>query len=331
MRPNWWLGTLVVALTAVGVGMWSAFGTILLGNGRISPHHIPVFDGDGRSKGDLESKVIRGDTGTSCGNVSAGEICFSDGSAVNINWRPQPDFEGAPLAPFAPHFSILAGKAQSGDTKSAFSLFDMLEQCVRAHQSEAELNDAVELLYQTHHLQTPDQAEPRRMASPEKIPMIESMLRQDFQNCNGLSRAQIDGRDAWLEIASTGDMPHAKLIYAATQEDHYAALSYFEAAWAMGEIDALPSMASIFRHQYDIGEEPTFKVKAYATYLAYARLLEATMGPGTGHGLIADRQVERVQQGLNDRAGELVQYELDDANRIAFELVSSNKACCFRH
>jgi len=256
-------------------------------------------------------------------------VCFPNGARLHVTWRrAKYDIEPLP-EPYDQLYKDLVARAQHGDTKAALSLHEMLGRCQSAHVSEARLNEAIEILHQTHRLMTPAFDEPQRLAKPEKAPHFEEELIRNFQRCKGLTRKDIDDRNQWLEIASTGNSTRAKLMYGSTIEDHKVALPHFESAWEMGDIEALPLMASIYSHQYSTGEVPTDNVRAYAMYLAYAQLLDATMGPRSGHGQIAARQVARVQLSLADRASELKQHEIEEAIDIAITTVRDNKACCF--
>jgi len=264
-----------------------------------------------------------------CDSLPASAVCFPNGATVQVIWRrPEVDTEFLP-EPYARHHEDLVSRAQQGDTVAALSLHEMLGYCQSAYVSEARLNEALEILHQTHRFKTPDLPEPVLLAKPEKIPHFEANLIRDFQRCKDLEREDIDNREQWLKVAATGDSTGARLKYGSTIEDHKVALPYFESAWEMGDIEALTLMASIYRHQYNTGEVPTDNVRAYAMYLAYAQLLDATMGPRSGHGQIAARQVARVQSNLADRASELQQHEIEEAIKIAITTVEDNKACCF--
>ena len=100
--------------------------------------------------------------------------------------------------------------------------------------------------------------------------------------------------------------------------------------WQAGEARALDGLMNRHYANYRTGLDSQGKVKAYASLYLYARIAEQALGPGTGHGRIAAREIQYLQQSLDEATSELRDHEIAEGIDLAMEMLNANSNCCFR-
>lgn len=254
-------------------------------------------------------------------------ITFPGGSKVEVVWRRRPTEAFNLTEPVAQHYTSLRRKAEAGNRFAALNLHAVLEGCRQAYDNEDAQKAAVELAYQTHMLQTAEMPEPMRIGEPEKLEeYIQIALRDPYRNCQGITAEQKAESLDWLKMAA--DLGHslAMIEYSRTLNDGNAAEEYLMNAWESGDAEALRFLAERYQASYDSGVTPESNVKAYAAYYAYTRILESGL---TDHGSIANRWLSRNKQDLASMTEKMQAYEIEEAVKLAEEMIRENRKCCF--
>lgn len=257
----------------------------------------------------------------------ATEINLPGGEPLEIAWRRQPPVE-YPMPPFEHQYEILRHQAESGNGMSALILHGIMQMCASAFDTEEELEEAIDLLQQTHSVRLPNMEVPATVSDPQQIPMFVQQMTTQYEDCSGLELQHESESTKWLKLAAEKRVPIAMIEYANQISDPNEAIDWFKGAWEEGESEGLMSMSNVYFANYNSGEKPEDNVKGFATLLAYTQLVETGMG-GPDHGPVAHRQVQRIKNMLDEAKSTLKQYEIDEATALARKLIASNSNCCF--
>lgn len=253
------------------------------------------------------------------------DVDFPDGEVILVKWHRRPSIP-IPDVPYGEHLDELYSLANAGDSTSAFVLYNIMQSCRFAPESEVDLNEAIDKLQQTHEIAIGNSGDVTRIADPEQIPMLIEVLKAGTKNCGGITAAEKARTMHWLEIAaSENGASTAKVLLASEGDDSGERERLYRESWEQGNIDGLYGLSHELQLSYNSGDKPTNKVAAYAALFAYTELLESGF---TDHGEIANRQLERVRRTLDEATKLMVNYELVEATRIAKDLIRSNPNCC---
>ena len=262
-------------------------------------------------------------------HAAEADISFSDNDPVRITWR-QPPFLGYKLEPEDRGYKSLSARAEAGDEIAAYLLSELMNRCSTAFETQEEMEAAIDWLQQTQTIVYPDSVQEIGIANPEKhIPVAIQHIRALFETCSGITAEQKSESGIWLQrSADVGFLP-ALMELAYKEENHETAIRLFTQAWEIGDSEALKGLSERYYANWQSGVEPNDKVRAYASLYLYTRISEAGMGPGTGHGEIAARQLARIQETLDRATTDMLSHELDEAIEIARSMIESNSHCCF--
>lgn len=255
-------------------------------------------------------------------------LVFPDTDPIQITWRPRPS---ADISLDPNDYESLKAYAQAGNSYAAYLLSQLLANCMRAFATSEEMESAIDRLQQTHRIVYPDSDQEVRIADPEQtIPIAVQRIRQQFEKCAKVPASERTMSDSWLQLASDSGFLPAIMDQAYGEKCNEAAIRLFEQAWHFGDAEALLAMSQRYYNNWKSGIEPTDKVRAYATLYLYTRVTEAGMGPGTGHGETAARELASIQQTLDTATADMYDHELQQAIDIAAAMIRSNPSCCFQ-
>lgn len=257
-------------------------------------------------------------------------IEFSDDNPIKITWRRR-DGPRTPIERNEWGYESLKARAESGDEFAAYYLSTLINQCGQAFESQEQMNTAIDRLEQTHTIVFPDSDREVHVSNPERdIPLLIQGVRKLFDTCYGITAEQKLEASTWLQRSAEGGHIPAITELAFKEEDHEIAIRQFTLVWDDGEAGALEALSQRYYANYEGGAQPTDKIRAYATLYLYTRIIEAGMGPGTGHGEIAGRQVGRIQKVLDRATSEMLPHEIDEAIKMARAMIEENDNCCYR-
>ncbi|HNP66077.1 MAG TPA: hypothetical protein PKH39_19270 [Woeseiaceae bacterium] len=197
-----------------------------------------------------------------------------------------------------------------------------------AFDTEEDLENAIDILQQTHTVHFPNMATPATLTDHEQIPTVIQQMTSRYEDCSGVDLKHETETTDWLKVAAERRVPIAMIEYANQIADPQEAIAWFEGAWIEGDAEGLLYMSNVYFDNYYNGRNPGDNVNGYAALLTYTLLVDAGMG-GSDHGAVAHRQVQRVKDQLEQAKESLRQYELDEAAVLASKLISSNPNCCF--
>lgn len=255
-------------------------------------------------------------------------IQYPDSEVLKINWRayPRPQFQRDQS--FARNYEMFRDRAEAGDGTASLLLHDMVTSCQSAFDTEDQLENAIDRLQQTHTLQLAKMQKPVPLDDPDQIPQFVEQMRSQYQGCSQLDAEQKAEPGQWLQLAAEQRLSPAMIEYGNQIADPTEAMEWFKGAWDEGEVEGLMMMSKVYQFQYQSGQYPAHNINAYASLMAYAKLVEAGMG-GADHGPIAHGEVRRVQDMLDHATDSLKQHELTEAIALSKELINSNPNCCF--
>jgi len=255
------------------------------------------------------------------------DVAEPSSAALSVEWQRRSTEPFDMTEPISQHYLILRTNAEAGSKFAAVNLYELVKTCQSAYTEESQLNAAIDRLYQTHMLQTPDMPEPVRIAEPEIVEeYINIGLREPFVNCKGLTDEQKQSPKQWLELAAELGDNLAQIEVSRFIDDNEIALEYLERSWQQGDSGALEFMAERYWRNYESGENPGDKIRSHAAFIAYAHLMTAGM---QGHGQIADRWVLSVQKRLATMASTMRPNEISDALALSQQLIQENGNCCY--
>jgi hypothetical protein len=263
------------------------------------------------------------------GHAAQAVIEFPDNNPIKITWR-RPDGANPPLNRDDWGYETLKTRAESGDEHAAFFLSALLKQCGQAFESEGQMQAAIDNMDQTHTIRFPGTDYESHIRNPERdIPLLTKGIRKLFDSCYGITAEQKMESSDWLQRSADGDHVPAIIEIANREEDNEIAIRQFTQAWDAGEGQVLLELSERYYANYQSGVEPTDKIRGYAALYLYTRIVEAGMGPDTGHGEIAGRQVAQAQQTLDRATADMLAHEIDEAIVLARSMIDENPNCCF--
>jgi hypothetical protein len=256
-------------------------------------------------------------------------IELSDDNPITITWRRR-DGARPPIERNEWGYESLKARAESEDEYAAYYLSTLLDQCGQAFESQEQMNSAIDRMEQTHTIVFPDSDHELHINNPERdIPLMSQGIRDLFGTCYGITAEQKLESSSWLQRSAEGGYMPAVAELALNEEDHEIAIRQFTRVWEDGDAEALQVLSQRYYANYQSGVQPTDKIRGYASLYLYARIIEAGMGPGTGHGEIAGRQVQRIQKVLDRATGDMLPHEIDQAIEMARSMIKENDSCCY--
>jgi len=257
------------------------------------------------------------------------DIVFPGNHPVQVIWRRPPHLD-YDFGDEGQDYQTLRGIAESGDGAAAYLLSDLLDRCVSAFATREGMENALNGLRQTSSIVFPgNEYETHFDDSEAGVSTAIEHIRRTFEDCQGVSAEQKSESADWLQqSADTGFLP-AMMERAYEVDDHEVAIKLFTQAWESGESGALQGLSKRYYANWQAGLDPTGKVHAYATLYLYTQIVEAGLGPDTGHGEIAGRQLARIQKTLDQATADMFDQEIDEAIAIATSMLESNGNCCF--
>lgn len=251
-------------------------------------------------------------------------IHFDDGSSIDVEWRPKTLVDGYQLPPVSSddHEDLLY-KASLGDPVAAFQLSELLTECRGAHESEAELEEAIAHARKTLEIRKPTFTWIAR--GPQDLERaIHTSLLTPYEKCLGLGGAEKEEAEEWLRIAADAGIVKALTSYSRQFADDYkTAAKYLTKAWEAGDAKALTGLTSVYSTAWyqlrERGSPPGNLVRAYASFYAYYKLLGASQERHTAGGLM--RAVNAIE-------GNLSADEIKEGRRRAQQMIVNNENCC---
>jgi len=279
------------------------------------------------------TKSSRGEGSNSRLDEIPSGIVFPDGTTIKVTWR-WPQESHRPLTePLGQHYQTLKQQALAGDSDAAFDLYRIGDLCVNAVETKSELSATKDKLLETHMVVLPAFGEKELyIENPDGVKNAIAMFEMEYERCIGVTAEMKSEKSMWLERAKDGGPSLATYLYASQLTDNSEAIGYLQQSWEAGFMLSLPLMAEKYMENYESGEEPTDDINAYATQLAYSKLLEnrrnefdsvksgsvAPMGP----------EEQRANQSLEELASLMQDSEIAEAIDVAKEIVLSNSKCC---
>ncbi len=278
---------------------------------------------DSIANSSVASEMPTTEKGTDLGGLS---VEFGDGDAIAISYNQPPKYPDIPAGSVSEFYEELSWRARAGDADAAFLLHNSLAGCSRSRiESEEELNEAIDHLYQTHSIQKSGDGIPHIIPGSgyERLEIIEAGLRESFVKCKGLNDEQIANGNQWLTLAANNGNSHAAHRLA---QEYYASdlgesIKYLEMAWLSGELDALSALA--FIHSKGRPNE-TDPVQANAYWRLYVMITQQLQEAGGE--LLYVPQSEEITASY---ASQLRPHEVEQSIALAKQILRSNPNCCF--
>ncbi|MEM1261761.1 MAG: hypothetical protein AAGH76_05165 [Pseudomonadota bacterium] len=249
-------------------------------------------------------------------------------SGLDIQWRerPRPAWN-SPKGDTKAQLRALEELAENGDGFAAHRLANRVIGCDSSFRSTEELESAIKSMRETFVYTQPGSDIPSRASNAQEAEIFVMVAMQGFETC---SQFEGDFREHylhWLEIAANNNHTIAMLDYANTMHDRLAAVELIEAAWHLGESNALLVLANTLNEIYQNGLDPTAKVPAAAAMHAFVELHLMRYSPSNDS--IVGQRALRYQQRLSEIDSLLLPHERDAAREQARTLIKENENCCF--
>lgn len=271
------------------------------------------------------SEMPTTEKGTDLGGLS---VEFSDGDAIAISYNQPPKYPDIPAGSVSEFYEEWSSRARAGDGDAAFLLHNSLAGCRSRIESEEELNEAIDQLYQTHSIQTSGDGIPSIIPGSqyERLEIVEAAIRDSFVKCKELNDEQIANGNEWLTLAANNGNSHAarQLAQEYFVSDLGESIKYLEMAWLSGDLDALSVLA--FIHSKGRPDE-TDPVQANAYWSLYVMITQQLQEAG-GELLYVPPSEEITAS----YASQLRPHEVEQSIALAKQILRSNPNCCFsRH
>lgn len=244
--------------------------------------------------------------------------------SLQVTWRAMQMPAIGLTPPYGDKYDELQANALSGDPDAAFILYQVLEECSSAFSTEIEMSRAVDQLTQTYTVQLPGRDRVVRLSEPESLDATIEYIESSFEKCTPITANQKLEREKWLKLAAENGSVLASIWLAERIENPRESLSAAESAWDAGSAQALLHMSRIHKELYMRGEDVDGNVRALAELLAYTRLLIDARGAE------GDSRVEEAIASLEQEAKMFQNYQIEEAKKVAAEIIESNPRCCTR-
>lgn len=264
---------------------------------------------------------------------------YGDGSPINVTWRGS-DFGGYPEPPYGPQYDDLLKRATEGDREAAFKLFHILEKCQSAFDTEEEKDEAIRIARSQWALVRPGHPPVPianiRSSSPinieERLEHHIAGIESFYHACYPITEEQEADRRRWLELAADGGPVEAQIYYASGLADPAEAARYYEQVWSMGSLRALDYMSHSYVQMYHSGLRPDYNVNAYAAFYAFLTIGEEAVAYFRGEDYESHPEYTRVvQERLDMLESSLTSAEIEEAKRLAMDMVRANRNCCYAY
>ena len=332
MTRSFLLAISAVVLAVVGIGV-----ALTIGHDRATPETQPTRREDVHSARGAPAVAAErvSQAPAIVGAVELGEesktsgleavVKFPDGSAVPVVLRTV-EIQTIPKPQrLAEVYEDLAQRANSGDGVAARTLHTWLQHCRHAFADKASLEKAITRLKTERVVTSADGRPPRRLRPGVSIEQVEEgEFREPFEFCEGVSEAQKQEAETWLELGAKAGDYKAMQTWAAHKRYSQEAVDYLEALWQGGYSAALPGLAIRYGKGVD-GGQPDY-VRAYALKLINLKLLEAAY---EGSGSPTHRmKLGAVEDSLHGTAALLNPQQTQEAVVLATGLLRENANCC---
>lgn len=271
------------------------------------------------------SEMLTTEKGADLGGLT---VVFSDGDAIAISYNQPPKYPDIPAGSVSEYYEEWSSRAKAGDGDAAFLLHNSLANCKSRIESEEELNEAIDQLYQTHSTQTSDDGTPNTIPGfqDERLKIVETSLRKSFVKCKELTDEQMPNGSEWLILAANHGNAHAarQLAQELFVSDLGESIKYLEMAWLSGDLDALPELAFIYSKGGPDGTDPVQANVYWSLYVMITKQLQEAGGE-----LLHAPPSEEITASY---ASQLRPYEIEQSIAMAKQILRSNPNCCFsRH
>jgi hypothetical protein len=256
-------------------------------------------------------------------------IAFLEGYEIEVALRP-PVEEQIIVKSFAEDYDRLAQMAKEGSGTAAYVLYEGLRDCKDfIFDTDAEVESAVQDLYQTRRLPSDVEDSSFPPISNEDLIPAEKMLRDIAAQCMGLVDEQRSESDAWLATAVELEHIPAMLWSAQLAESKNERVSLYERAFNLGDINSAGHLAVLYGRSKssDIEDQEL----SYAYLYLYAHLNEMAfedwLDVGSGH---AEASVKAANDLLAEKEAMLHDHEREAAVQLAESiLTAAGTRCCF--
>lgn len=259
--------------------------------------------------------------------VSEHVVLFPDGEQRRVRVRSRPADTIRPPDVLIDEYDSLRTAAESGNAEAGWRLYRALEKCQRAYSDEKALAEALDTLNQTHTIVWPDGTS-GHIGDPAQMSVYESLLKEPFEACRGISAAQKEESMDWLEKSAKDGNLRAALrlgeILGNTKEGLYA----MQAAWLSGHIIGALRLSELYRNGYTDGKVLVKDdIAAHAHLYVFSQLMEPAFPTDSRN---AAQFKAEIRAELQKSADELYEHELDLAIEQAKAILEANENCCYK-
>lgn len=271
------------------------------------------------------SEMPTTEKGTDLGGLS---VEFGDGDAIAISYNQPPKYPDIPAGSVSEFYEEWSWRARAGDGDAAFLLHNSLAGCKSRIESEEELNETIDQLYQTHSIHTSGDGIPSIIPGSqyERLEIVEASLRESFVKCKELNDEQIANGNEWLTLAANNGNSHAarQLAQEYFVSDLGESIKYLEMAWLSGDLDALSELAFIHSKGRRGRPDETDPVQANAYWSLYVMITQQLQEAGGE--LMYVPPSEEITASY---ASQLRPHEVEQSIALAKQILRSNPNCCF--
>lgn len=263
--------------------------------------------------------------------VAIVRIEFGNGEIFDVPLKTHsPDLPNLPLQGIvAADYDVLAAAANNGDGAAARHLHRTLRVCEAAFRESEAFESAIKDFKRTGVLYYPD-------GSHEEVPRglspldLESMARDNFRLCDGVTDAQIEESDEWARVsAEAGDFlgmrDYARVVGYETDEG----VSLYQDIWNLGYVSAAESLSIFYGEGYpsETSGRPDY-VRSYAYLLITKKVYTAALLRHEQPSGQAANRIKIMDDIVMGKAGYMTANQIAEAKEIAADLVKNNPNCC---
>lgn len=268
--------------------------------------------------------------------VGVARVEFPNGVSVDINLLQYvPEEPTVPsYGPLKDVYDGLAAAAEKGDGAAGRRLYRGLRSCIGRFADSENMEASINELRRTGRIKYPGGTIEEIGFGPQALG-TEDVIREQYQNCSGVTQVQIESRDDWLKLAvDAGDFlamrDYARFVLGTKTTEGF---ELYKKTWENGHISSASAMAIFYRDgtPAELNGEPDM-LYSYAFTLISNSVKKSVGRIGSDAGepsipLSANR-LYSMDQLLSRKGAYLTPSQVEEAEHLAIGILINNDACC---